>query len=285
MELGFTIRPALVSDRHHISSLIYFEPYVHRHLDWRQPLDWLGSYYYWVAERNGRVVAALSCTPDPERVAWVRLFACSDDVPVEDAWQALWQTARAELSQLPGALVAAIVLQEWFSSLLASSGFTHAQDIIVLDTAPTAEAGEAQPVSGGVSVRLMLPSDLPAVAEVDSAAFVPLWQNSLPTLERALGAAGIATVAETGGHVIGYQITTLHSSGGHLARLAVHPRGQRRKVGYALVSEMLARAAAQELARVTVNTQSDNYASLALYRQLGFHQTGERYAVFTRPVP
>ena len=55
MELALTVRPALTSDRHHISSLIYFEPYIHRHLDWRMPLDWLGSYYYWVAERNGRV--------------------------------------------------------------------------------------------------------------------------------------------------------------------------------------------------------------------------------------
>jgi ribosomal protein S18 acetylase RimI-like enzyme len=285
MGLAFTIRPALISDRHHISSLLYFEPYVHRHLDWRMPLDWLGSYYYWVAETKGRVVAALSCTPDPDSIAWVRLFACSDAVPVEDAWRALWQTAQSELAQLPGALAAAIVLQDWFSSLLASSGFIHAQDIIVLDTAPSAEGEEGKATSAGFSIRPMLPSDLPAVAEVDSAAFVPLWQNSLPTLERALGVAGISTVAEAGGRVIGYQITTLHNSGGHLARLAVHPDGQRRRVGYALVREMLARARSQELARVTVNTQSDNHASLALYRQLGFQQTGERYAVFTWPLP
>jgi ribosomal protein S18 acetylase RimI-like enzyme len=284
MELVFTIRPALISDRHHISSLIYFEPYVHRHLDWRMPLDWLGSYYYWVAESNGRVVAALSCTPDPASIAWVRLFACSSDVPVEDAWRSLWETARAELSNLPGALAAAIVLQDWFSALLTSSGFIHAQDIIVLDTTPSAEAEEGKPLSAGFSIRPMLPSDLRAVAEVDWAAFVPLWQNSLPTLERALGVAGISTVAETKDRVIAYQITTLHSSGGHLARLAVHPDRQRRKVGYALVRDMLARAAAQDLTRVTVNTQSDNHASLALYRQLGFHQSGEGYAVFTFPI-
>jgi ribosomal protein S18 acetylase RimI-like enzyme len=285
MELAFTIRPALISDRHHISSLLYFEPYVHRHLDWRMPLDWLGSYYYWVAETNGRVVAALSCTPDPDSIAWVRLFACSDAVRVEDAWRALWQTAQSELAHLPGALAAAIVLQDWFSGLLASSGFIHAQDIIVLDTAPVAEEEDGKPASAGFSIRPMLPADLLAVAEVDSAAFVPLWQNSLPTLERALGVAGISTVAEAGGRVIGYQITTLHNGGGHLARLAVHPDGQRRRVGYALVREMLARAAAQELARVTVNTQSDNHASLAIYRQLGFQLTGERYAVFTWAVP
>jgi ribosomal protein S18 acetylase RimI-like enzyme len=37
--------------------------------------------------------------------------------------------------------------------------------------------------------------------------------------------------------------------------------------------------------RLTVNTQSDNAASLALYRKTGFHETGERYPVYQLPVP
>ena len=130
-----------------------------------------------------------------------------------------------------------------------------------------------------------MPSDLPAVADVDAAAFAPLWQNSLPTLEHAFAAAGMAAVAESGGDVIAYQMTTLHNSNAHLARLAVRPTEQRRRVGYALVREMLAGVAAHELGRVTVNTQSDNDASLALYSQFGFHVTGEQYAVYARPIP
>jgi ribosomal protein S18 acetylase RimI-like enzyme len=279
MELALTVRPALASDRHAISSLIYFEPYVHRHLDWRMPLDWLGSHYYWLAEKKGRPVAALCCAPDPATVAWVRLFACAEQVRVEAAWEQLWTAAQAELANLPGAQAAAIVLHEWFAHLLVSSGFAHRQDIVVLDT----NTAKLPPHSDldGFSIRPMLPSDLPTVAEVDSAAFAPLWQNSLPTLEHAFEAAGMATVAEAAGRVIGYQITTLHNSNAHLARLAVRPAEQRRKVGYALVQEMLAGAAEDHLARVTVNTQSDNDASLALYRQLGFHLTGERYAVYS----
>jgi ribosomal-protein-alanine N-acetyltransferase len=282
MALTLTVRPALTTDREHISSLIYFEPYVHRHLDWRMPLDWLGSCYYWVAETDSRVVAALSCTPDPATIAWVRLFACAEKAGVEEAWGALWEAARAELTQLPGALAAAIVTQAWFSRLLILSGFSHTQDIIVLDTEPGVlpEPG----ASAEVTIRPMLPSDLPEVAEVDAAAFVPLWQNSLPTLERALGTAGSATVAEAEGRIIAYQITTLHNSGAHLARLAVHPEEQRRRVGYILTREMLAWAAARDLKRVTVNTQNDNRASLALYQQLGFQLTGERYAVYSQSI-
>jgi ribosomal protein S18 acetylase RimI-like enzyme len=278
MELTLTLRPALVSDRHAISNLIYFEAHVHRHLDWRMPLDWLGSHYYWVAEQDGRVVAALSCAPDPATVAWIRLFACAEQVPVEAAWEQLWHQARLELAGLPGAQVAAIVLHAWFGPLLLASGFSHPQDIVVLDT--NLRYVPPGPAPDGFSIRPMLPADLPCVAEVDASAFAPLWQNSLPTLGHAFEAAGLATVAEAGGEVIAYQITTLHNSNAHLARLAVRPAEQRRRVGYALVEELLAQAAARQIGRVTVNTQSDNDASLALYRQLGFQPTGERYAVY-----
>jgi ribosomal protein S18 acetylase RimI-like enzyme len=33
-----------------------------------------------------------------------------------------------------------------------------------------------------------------------------------------------------------------------------------------------------------VNTQNDNRASLALYQQLGFQLTGERYAVYSQSI-
>ena len=282
MAVAPAIRPALVSDRHAISSLIYFESHVHRHLDWRTPLDWLGSDYYWVLERGGTVVASLCCAPDPAEAAWLRLFACSDELPVKEAWDLLWPVAQARLRAIPGAQAAAIVLQDWFSSLLTSSGFVHKQDILVLDR-PVDQSG--LPAAGSPSIRPMLASDLLAVAALDAAAFVPLWQNSASTLAKALELAGIATVVESEHGLLAYQITTLHSGSGHLARLAVHPAAQRRKVGYGIVADMLARAAADKLKRVTVNTQSDNHGSLALYAQLGFHPTGETYAVYSLPVP
>jgi ribosomal protein S18 acetylase RimI-like enzyme len=36
--------------------------------------------------------------------------------------------------------------------------------------------------------------------------------------------------------------------------------------------------------RFTVNTQSDNATSLALYKRIGFHETGERYPVYQRRI-
>jgi RimJ/RimL family protein N-acetyltransferase len=34
------------------------------------------------------------------------------------------------------------------------------------------------------------------------------------------------------------------------------------------------------LLRITVNTQSNNTASLALYEKIGFHRAGEQYPVY-----
>jgi len=136
-----------------------------------------------------------------------------------------------------------------------------------------------------VFVRPMLQSDLPIVAEVDATAFDPLWQNSFSALQQAYPQAAMATVAEADGQVIGYQISTRNSLGVHLARLAVRPDVQGGGVGRALVLDLIQKAAQNGFSRLTVNTQSDNAASLALYQKAGFHETGERYPVYQLQVP
>jgi ribosomal-protein-alanine N-acetyltransferase len=126
----------------------------------------------------------------------------------------------------------------------------------------------------------MQSADLPQVAELDARAFAPLWRNSLAGLERAFSQAGHATVAEEAGQLIGYQITTQNPFSAHLARLAVHPQKQRHGIGYALVQDLIVEMRRRDLNRVTVNTQADNKASLALYARLGFYRTQESYPVY-----
>jgi len=276
------VRPAGTADQRALAHLIQASPHVHRHLDWRTPLDWIGSSPFLVVESGGLPVAAFACPPDPPGVAWVRLFADSETLPLVETWQVLWEAARAGLAG-QGATVAAIVLNDWLLGLVAGSGFSNRQDIVMLerDQPDPAEA----PLPEGVTVRAMLPSDLPAVAAVDAAAFEPIWQNSLPALNRAFPQAALATVAEAAGEVIGYQISTRNPFGAHLARLAVRPDRQRRGLGAALVVDLTRALANHGLSRLTVNTQSDNRTSLALYRRLGFRETGERYPVYEIRVP
>ena len=175
-------------------------------------------------------------------------------------------------------VAAAIVLQEWLQDLLLSSGFTSHQSIVMLERDGGVPA--EMPLSPEISMRAMMPFDLPAVAEVDASAFELLWQNALPALERAYPQAVWATVAETDGQVIGYQLSTRNPLGVHLARLAVRPTVQGKGLGYALVANLIQQAWRRGISHLTVNTQSDNAASLALYQRMGFRETGERYPVY-----
>jgi ribosomal-protein-alanine N-acetyltransferase len=281
VNIQLVARVANPSDRMQIANLMYFEPHVHRHLDWRAPLDWLGAPEYWVLEHSGTIIAALACPPDPEGVAWLRLFAHSTAIPLLDAWNTLWETANAAL-QGRGLTIAAITISDWLASLLMEKGFVGRQQIVVLEQ--NSFPFQERPMPEGIQIRNMSQADLPAVTVVDHGGFDRLWRNSLATLRLGLAQAGFATVAQIDDEVVGYQISTRNSYGAHLARLAVLPQYQGRGIGYALVQDLLDKTRLAGLYRLTVNTQNDNQTSLALYQKIGFVLTGERYTVFTFPL-
>jgi len=281
--LDVQVRSATLTDQRQIANLMHFSPYNHRHLDWRYPLDWLGSPPFFVLESQGQILSALACPPDPPMVAWVRLFVTSGKISLGEAWETLWQTARLELTRQGRFMAAAIVLQEWYHSLLIASGFSSHQSIVMLEREGQMPIEVSLPA--GYSIRSMLQYDLPAVAEVDAAAFDPLWQNSLPSLERAYPQAVLATVVEANGQVLGYQLSTRNPLGAHLARLAVRPELQGLGLGRAMIADLIQQADRHAMYRLTVNTQSDNAASLVLYKKTGFRETGERFPVYQLQVP
>jgi len=272
------VRPADLSDQQQLSNLIFFENRLHRHLDWRSPLEWLGAPFYWALDDRGQIMAALACPPEREGIAWVRLFVYSGRWSAENAWAMLWQTAREEIARAGGAKVAAIAIQPWFQNLLAASGFENRQQIILLEWRyqPTAARETA-----GIRIRKMTEADLPDVEKTDAASFDPLWQNPLETLQRAYAQALYATVAESENGIIGYQISTGGGQRAHLARLAVHPAGQGKGAGRALLKDLFVSLTYMGILRLSVNTQSDNQASLSLYQRMGFMRTGEQFPVYT----
>jgi ribosomal protein S18 acetylase RimI-like enzyme len=272
------VRQADLSDQQQLSNLIFFENRLHRHLDWRSPLEWLGAPFYWALNDGGHITAALACPPEREGIAWMRLFVYSGRWSAENAWTMLWQTAREEIARAGGAKVAAIAIQPWFQNLLTASGFENRQQIILLEWRyqPTA-ARETE----GIHIRKMTEVDLPEVEKTDAASFDPLWQNPLETLRRAYAQALYATVAENENGIIGYQISTGGGQRAHLARLAVHPVVQGKGAGRAVLNDLFIFLTHTGISRLSVNTQSDNQASLSLYQRMGFVRTGEQYPVYT----
>lgn len=276
------LRPATPDDQNGLNWLLDFEYYVHRHLDWRSPLEWLGSQPFWLMEREQRILAALACLADPPEAAWVRLFAASASFSPAEPWQALFEKVRQCLRPEPMPLVAALALHEWFACLLQESGFNHQQDIVVLVWQPTGRL--PKPVRANLKIRSMQPKDLSPAHQVDCAAFNPLWRVSLNTLTHSYRQSAIAAVAELEGEIVGYQISTLTSSSAHLARLAVHPSVHKQGVGSALMLDLLRQVDQRKPNKLTVNTQSDNLASIALYQKVGFSLTGDSFPVFVYPL-
>ncbi len=279
IEVNLRTRPAVSADQQQIADLVLFQQQIHRHLDWHAPLEWLGRQPYFVLEKDGRIAAALACPPDPPSIFWIRLFVFDSNLPGSSAWSPLWDATRRQLVPLRNVTVAAIVMQHWFESILIENGFAFNQHIVMLEW--SRQPYKAYAIPTGITLRPMTMDDLPRVAEVDAAAFQPLWQNSLPALRKAFSQAIYASIAENESGFVGYQLSTGNPHGVHLARLAVRPEAQGRGIASALIRDLMDRVCGDEnLSRLTVNTQSNNTASLALYEKIGFRRTGEQYPVY-----
>ena len=274
-----SIRAVQSTDQNRLANLIHFETHVHRHLDWRQPLDWINDSPFVVAESGSQIYAALACPPDPVEVAWIRLFAVASGYSVQESWHELWLTAETQLRNLSGSRWAAsIPIWEWFASLLRESGFDEVDRVIMLHW----DRGDPFPDKPGkkVPIRSMNIDDLSGVYHIDNAAFEPVWRNSLASIQIAYKQAEIATVVEIDSNVVGYQISSPTPMGGHLARLAVLPEFQGQGIGCALLYDTLEQFVRQGAQRVSVNTQMQNQASLALYQKAGFKLSGEDFPFF-----
>jgi ribosomal protein S18 acetylase RimI-like enzyme len=276
--VSIDVRTATQQDRHQLANLTHFETYVHRHLDWRPPLDWLGHSPNLVAVRGDQVIGSLTCPPDPPEVGWIRLFVVAANWFVQEGWTILWEQAREELRAMGNIPAAAIPLQNWFQNLLVKSNFQQVDNVVSLVWSRGTILPEGRET--GVRIRPMNFDDLATVEKVDSEAFGQLWRNTFDSLELAYKQQAVATVAEDDTGIIGYQISTANPMGGHLARLAVVPGQQGKGIGRELVRDVINQFDRRGALRLSVNTQEQNQISLALYRKMGFRQTGEVYPVF-----
>ena len=271
-------RPVEEGDKQRLANLIHFETRVHRHLDWRTPLDWIGYQPFFLIERGTQIQAALACPPDPPSIAWIHLFAVASESDPLRAWNSLWPAALDVLYQAGCRTIVAISLQDWFRRLLLGSGFSLVNQVIMLEwDRPAIPTRIDLPA---VKIRALEVPDLPILEALDRAAFGPIWHNSSDSLEFAFRQSAIATVAEVDGEIVAYQISTTTQMGGHLARLATRPDFQQLGIGTALLQDLIREFVRRGALRITVNTQQDNKSSISLYEKAGFVRTGESYPVY-----
>ena len=277
MNSSITIRQAQKPDSPLIADFLSRATSIHRHLDWQGVLDWIPFDPFLMMQDEYRLKAILSCPPDLEKIAWIRCFACDKKFDLGQTWEALFNEILT-LPNMAGTSLYSVGLNNWFADLLVSSGFVNFQNIVVLQWNEKVPA--FAPVNQPWFIRPMENTDLDQVAELDHSAFEPIWVNPPDKVKLAYGQAEHASVVELDSRIIGYEMTTANHISAHLARIATHPDFQHQHIGASLITDMIGYFVHKGITQISVNTQSTNIASLALYKSQGFELTGESFPVF-----
>ena len=276
----YKIRQAEISDKHDLKLLLQRKTFVHRHLGWRPPLDWLGTQpFYLLEEKSQGVVAAMAFPRDEDGIVWMRLFAVAPWCSISLAWKKLWQAGLAWHQEYSSeSPINCLSFYSEMENILLASDFSEINQVVSLvwdvTTAKWPELG------GDLELRKLEPDDISRCYQIDRKAFIPIWRNTVGQLQIAYQQAFYASVVSVDGIVRGYQISTTNPQGGHLARLAVEPDFQKQGIGSRLLSDLLDRFFDAGILDVSVNTQADNQPSLDLYHKFGFVELPETYPVF-----
>ncbi len=254
-----------------------------QHLDWVSPYLRLEQPGCLALITDDEIKALISIEPENPPVAWIRLFVCLRDGQHAHYFSELLQKSLPYLKSEGVTQLYTLSPADWTEALFAANGFSINTQIITLMREIDIESAQIS-TPAGFSIRPMTARDLDAVRTLDEQAFPPAWQMNRLSLQHAYQDSSYSTVVVTAGRVVGYQISTSTFSLAHLARLAVAPEAQHRRLGRALVQDVFMDCLEKGISTLSVNTQSDNAISLKFYQGLGFHQEGKLIPVYCRHI-
>jgi ribosomal-protein-alanine N-acetyltransferase len=161
----------------------------------------------------------------------------------------------------------------WLTKELVQRDFSPQTWVITLQRS----AGTA-PLTGPTPTQLRpaRSADVPAITALDAAAFDHIWHKAIGQLTGAIRYADIFEVAEIDGLPVGYVWAEVYMQQLHLTRLAVLPNYQGLGIGTQMIRRVINVAQQRGLKKISLNTQTDNQRSLALYYRFGFKTTRQK---------
>lgn len=270
----FTVTAYERSHRQPVLDLIFRSHLAYTHLDWQEVGQWLDSNQTIIrlAWQEHRIVGIMGVSLPLYGTCWLRVASVSNDVAADSILPGLWAALRDELGRLSVNCIAALIVEDWLLDYLPALGFVYQEQIITLS-----RIGHHPPLPkpSPFQIRAATFDDLEPVTRIDQSAFIPPWQMSAHDIRQAARIAATFTVAvRSNNDIIGYQISTLYSQNGHLARLAVLPEVQGLGIGSSLLTDLIRRLANRSVRLITVNTQESNERSQKLYLRYGFQRNG-----------
>jgi ribosomal protein S18 acetylase RimI-like enzyme len=291
------VRVATEADAPAILRLLKTAPYSHIHADWNMPVDWLGTPGFIVQQDVQRapsrrpslvtqllgpqrgLKACLAVAADPPPAAWVRVASVSGDISrAEDALASMLARAVEYLKDLSVNQLGWLAANGWPEKWLTDLGFEQVNQIETYLKEDLEMPGLA--ADNRLTIRPATPEVMTKLAEIEAAAFLPIWRHSVDTLSLALYQSSGFDVALLDDKIVGFQLSTVSGDVAHLVRLTVDPVAQGRGIGSALLARAVERYRGEGVRRISLNTQVDNLASQVLYRKFGFRATGQRTALW-----
>ena len=289
------VRVATKTDAGAIMRLLQTAVHTHFHVDWHLPGDWIGSPSFVVVpkveeanegggltavlfQNRSDITACFAATADPHPAAWVRVAALSEATNTA-------QTLADMLAQVVPALheqgisqLAWLTAEEWPQPYMADLGFYVGSEIETY-VKEDRQLPEARKIDG-LTIRQAYSTDLDTLAELEAAAFAPMWRHSSHALAVARPQSLSFDVALLDDEIVAYQLSAKAESGAHLVRITVDPEKQRLGIGSALFLHAFAGYYRQGYTTVSLNTQVENVASQKLYLKFGFKASQQRLPIW-----
>jgi N-acetylglutamate synthase-like GNAT family acetyltransferase len=239
-----------------------------------------------VAEHGGKIWAvALASWSNPPS-AWIRALVVHHHLRPSDIIPALLAMLEAHIHN-QGVQQLYMMSDDrdinWLRPMLLKHGFGIQVEVIGYEkrTMVVQNAGNS-----AIGIRPAHPSDVPAIAPLDAAAFSPEWVKNAFILESVFSMAPCYLVATLDAEIIGYAFATTHHGGlvAHLVRIAVAPAHQHQAAGIRLLAAVVEWCRQQEIQVLSLNTQASNHHAQQLYEWFGFLRNGEHQVVLTKHV-
>jgi len=126
------------------------------------------------------------------------------------------------------------------------------------------------------TIRSMSLDDLEQVVAIDQASFSLPWPERSFRFELTDNPASRCWVAESGGRVVAALVLWLIVDEAHIATIATDPAMRRQGIGQALLIHALKSATQEGARRALLEVRASNEAAQAMYRKLGFVESGRR---------
>lgn len=277
--MSLKIQSGDVCDQDELLSFINGPALAYEHLDWFPSKSRVAEHSTFCLFSSDQLEASLSVAPETQDFAWLRFFFSQRDGKHRSNFDQLVSHAAKWLKEQSVSHLFSLATIEWFENLLIERGFQVQNQLISLATNQI--SGVRSDAHPKILIRPMRLSDLAEINELDRLCFSSPWQLAHASLEKCYRSSAYASVASIEGQPVAYQMTTRFLDHLHLARVAVHPDCQGKGIAKAVLFDLADHFEGSGIDSISVNTQVDNLASLALYASLGFQQEGTLLPVYS----